>query len=61
MPNEGFKQLPLKISKVSNKNALPVAHTCFNQIDLPEYDSKIILKEKLEKAITEGAIGFFLH
>jgi len=61
VPSEGFKKLPLKIYRVNQKNALPVAHTCFNQIDLPEYESKVILKEKLEKAITEGAIGFFLH
>lgn len=35
---------------------LPVAHTCFNLLDLPVYSSKERLTEKLVKAIqqTEG-------
>ncbi|KAK3089327.1 hypothetical protein FSP39_002760 [Pinctada imbricata] len=35
---------------------LPVAHTCFNLLDLPKYSSKQILQEKLTMAIeqTEG-------
>ena len=30
---------------------LPVAHTCFNVLDLPPYTSKAQLKEKLLQAI----------
>ena len=30
------------------------------QLDLPEYDSKEILKEKLELAILEGGEGFYI-
>ena len=30
---------------------LPVAHTCFFQIDLPRYSSKAVLKEKLLYAL----------
>jgi E3 ubiquitin-protein ligase HUWE1 len=37
---------------------LPSAHTCFNQLDLPEYESKEVLRERLRMAIHEGATGF---
>ena len=37
---------------------LPSAHTCFNQIDLPEYTSKDQLVEKLMTALRHGATGF---
>ena len=35
---------------------LPVAHTCFNVLDLPPYPNKEIMKDKLLTAImnTEG-------
>jgi len=34
------------------------AHTCFNQLDLPEYSSAEELKERLLTAIHEGGTGF---
>ena len=37
---------------------LPTAHTCFNQLDLPPYDCKEQLRERLVMAIHEGATGF---
>eukprot|EP00602_Paraphysomonas_sp_CaronLab_P004577 CAMPEP_0185036162 /NCGR_PEP_ID=MMETSP1103-20130426/28714_1 /TAXON_ID=36769 /ORGANISM="Paraphysomonas bandaiensis, Strain Caron Lab Isolate" /LENGTH=4103 /DNA_ID=CAMNT_0027573585 /DNA_START=26 /DNA_END=12337 /DNA_ORIENTATION=+ len=37
---------------------LPTAHTCFNQLDLPEYSSQEELREKLLLAIKEGSEGF---
>ena len=37
---------------------LPSAHTCFNQLDLPEYASKAQLAERLRMAIHEGHEGF---
>ncbi len=30
---------------------LPVAHTCFNILDLPPYDTKMKMKHKLLQAI----------
>jgi E3 ubiquitin-protein ligase HUWE1 len=36
---------------------LPQGHTCFNQLDLPEYASKEIMRERLMWAIKETA-GF---
>jgi len=32
---------------------LPSGHTCFNQLDLPEYPSKELLHERLLIAIKE--------
>jgi len=40
VPYGGFKNFPLKIDRGVSPESLPVAHTCFNQIDLPEYQSK---------------------
>ncbi|EJD02952.1 uncharacterized protein FOMMEDRAFT_107991 [Fomitiporia mediterranea MF3/22] len=37
---------------------LPQAHTCFNQIDLPEYSSYERLRHQLLLAINEGGEGF---
>ncbi|GLU16061.1 hypothetical protein SLE2022_325110 [Rubroshorea leprosula] len=37
---------------------LPSAHTCFNQLDLPEYPSKEHLEERLLLAIHEANEGF---
>jgi hypothetical protein len=54
VPYGGFKQFPIKITKLNNNNLLPVAHTCFNTIDLPEYQSKEIMMDKLNIALTEG-------
>ncbi|KAL4429870.1 hypothetical protein ABPG74_022893 [Tetrahymena malaccensis] len=60
VPFGGFKNLQLEIAKIENKNNLPVAHTCTKSLDLPEYDSKEILKEKLTIAIQEGKQGFHI-
>ncbi len=37
---------------------LPAAHTCFNQLDMIEYESKEALKDRLMLALHEGAEGF---
>jgi len=69
VPVEGFCALqgmrgPQKfnIHKVfgDDVNRLPVSHTCFNQLDLPEYSNKELLKERLLYAISEGKGSFQL-
>jgi len=53
VPYGGFKENPISINKMpASKDYLPVAHTCFSVIDLPEYTSKEKLTMLLEKAIT---------
>jgi len=39
----------------------PRSHTCFNRIDLPMYETKEDLKEKLTIAITMVSTGFDLE
>ena len=66
VPLEGFKGLQgvsgpqrFQIHKAyGDLNRLPQAHTCFNQLDLYEYESKAQLRERLMKAIHEGYEGF---
>lgn len=65
MPLEGFKALQgsegirqFNIHRAYGVTLLPTAHTCFNQLDLPEYPSEEILREKLLTAVKEGSEGF---
>lgn len=65
LPSGGFRHLTgihglqrIQISPGNGKDRLPSAHTCFNQLELPEYSSKDSLREKLLLAITECSQGF---
>ncbi|XP_034896846.1 E3 ubiquitin-protein ligase UPL1 isoform X1 [Populus alba] len=66
VPLEGFKALQgisgpqkLQIHKAYGApERLPSAHTCFNQLDLPEYTSGEQLQERLLLAIHEASEGF---
>nr|XP_043618820.1 E3 ubiquitin-protein ligase UPL1 [Erigeron canadensis] len=66
VPLEGFKALQgisgpqrFQIHKAyGTPERLPSAHTCFNQLDLPEYTSKEQLQERLLLAIHEASEGF---
>mmetsp|Transcript_33999 Transcript_33999/g.30779 ORF Transcript_33999/g.30779 Transcript_33999/m.30779 type:complete len:244 (-) Transcript_33999:50-781(-) len=42
----------------SDEYQLPKAATCFNQLDMPHYKTKEMLKEKLLMAINEGETGY---
>ncbi|RVE44377.1 hypothetical protein evm_010998 [Chilo suppressalis] len=64
VPMNGFKELYgsngpqlFTIEKWGAPDNYPRAHTCFNRIDLPPYESYQQLREKLIKAI-EGSQGF---
>ncbi|KAG7301174.1 hypothetical protein JYU34_014022 [Plutella xylostella] len=64
VPMNGFKELYgsngpqlFTIEKWGTPDNYPRAHTCFNRIDLPPYESYQQLREKLVKAI-EGSQGF---
>ena len=48
------------IEKSEDINMLPVAHTCSKCLELPQYKSKEILRDKLQMALTEGTEGFFI-
>ncbi|XP_045467862.1 probable E3 ubiquitin-protein ligase HERC4 isoform X2 [Harmonia axyridis] len=56
IPIQGMKAIKIIIQKTNDDRYLPVAHTCFNLLDLPEYNTKERLRFKLMQAIqhTEG-------
>ncbi|KAI1311653.1 hypothetical protein F5Y03DRAFT_285299 [Xylaria venustula] len=66
VPLNGFKELEgmngvnrFNIHRdYGNKDRLPSSHTCFNQLDLPEYESYDVLRRQLLKAITAGSDYF---
>lgn len=58
VPTGGFATIPIKIVRDRYTTKLPVAHTCFNQLDLPSYDSFEELKSKLTTAVMYGCVGF---
>jgi len=65
VPLDGFEALQgmggpqkFRIVKISGEtDRLPSAHTCFNQLDMPEYTTEEELEHKLTMAIKE-TIGF---
>ena len=48
LPKSDYKH---EINVIDTKNQLPKSHTCFSSLDLPKYDSKEILFEKMKYAI----------
>ncbi|KAK3986247.1 putative E3 ubiquitin-protein ligase TOM1-like protein [Cladorrhinum sp. PSN332] len=66
VPLNGFKELEGMngVSRFNihrdygNKERLPSSHTCFNQLDLPEYESYDTLRAQVLKAITAGSDYF---
>jgi len=65
VPLEGFGALQgvsgntkFTIVNAHKSEQLPSAHTCFNQIDLPSYESYESLRKFLLLAINEGSEGF---
>ncbi|CAN7951426.1 unnamed protein product, partial [Ixodes pacificus] len=61
VPVGGMGEMTFKISSLNNNtDMLPVSHTCFNQLVLPKYKSKDVLREKLIIAIS-NAEGFGLE
>ncbi|UZJ54316.1 hypothetical protein CBS101457_003636 [Exobasidium rhododendri] len=65
VPLEGFAHLQgvqgtqrFNIHKAYGADRLPAAHTCFNQLDLPQYESYEKLRSQLLLAMNEGGEGF---
>ena len=60
IPIMGMKALHLVIQSTGGgEDYFPVAHTCFNLLDLPVYTSEEVMREKLHAAI-EHNVGFSL-
>ncbi|KAI8120902.1 putative E3 ubiquitin-protein ligase HERC4 [Lucilia cuprina] len=59
IPIQGMKAIKICIQPTNDDKFLPVAHTCFNLLDLPRYKTKERLKYKLLQAIQQTQ-GFSL-
>lgn len=59
IPIQGMKDIKIIIQPTNDDKYLPVAHTCFNLLDLPRYKTKERLKYKLLQAIQQTQ-GFSL-
>ena len=65
VPLEGFGKLQgmsgitrFTIQRAAGTDRLPIAHTCFNQLDLGDYTSLEVMREKMLLAFREGSQGF---
>ncbi|XP_011152046.1 probable E3 ubiquitin-protein ligase HERC4 isoform X1 [Harpegnathos saltator] len=59
IPIQGMKAIRITIQPMNDERFLPVAHTCFNLLDLPRYQTRERLKYKLLQAIQQTQ-GFSL-
>ncbi|XP_037043609.1 probable E3 ubiquitin-protein ligase HERC4 isoform X1 [Bradysia coprophila] len=59
IPIQGMKAIKIVFQPTNDEKFLPVAHTCFNLLDLPRYGTKERLKYKLCQAIQQTQ-GFSL-
>jgi E3 ubiquitin-protein ligase NEDD4 len=65
LPVGGFAKLNptfkiVFISEANGRNLIPVARTCFNQLELSAYDSIDVLEERLVYALDHG-MNFSFH
>lgn len=59
VPIQGMRDIKIRIQPVADDRYFPVAHTCFNLLDLPRYKTKERLKYYLLQAIQQTQ-GFSL-
>ncbi|CAH2254500.1 jg25682 [Pararge aegeria aegeria] len=59
VPIQGMRDIKIRIQPVADDRYFPVAHTCFNLLDLPRYKTKERLKYHLLQAIQQTQ-GFSL-
>uniref|UniRef100_A0A1B6DL92 HECT domain-containing protein n=1 Tax=Clastoptera arizonana TaxID=38151 RepID=A0A1B6DL92_9HEMI len=59
IPIQGISAIKITIQPTTDDKYLPVAHTCFNLLDLPRYSTKEKLRYKLVQAIQQTQ-GFSL-
>jgi E3 ubiquitin-protein ligase HERC2 len=60
-PAEWGDDRPFKLtSKGGGDGALPIAHTCFRQLECPAYSSEAIMRQRLMTAMHYGMDGFLI-
>ncbi|XP_043262293.1 probable E3 ubiquitin-protein ligase HERC4 [Colletes gigas] len=53
IPIQGMKAIKITMQPLGDERRLPVAHTCFNLLDLPRYQTQERLRYKLQQAIQQ--------
>ncbi|XP_068967213.1 probable E3 ubiquitin-protein ligase HERC4 [Bombus flavifrons] len=53
IPIQGMRAIRITIQPMNDERLLPVAHTCFNLLDLPRYQTRERLRYKLLQAIQQ--------
>nr|XP_031849691.1 probable E3 ubiquitin-protein ligase HERC4 isoform X1 [Nomia melanderi] len=53
IPIQGMKAITITIQPLNDERLLPIAHTCFNLLDLPRYQTRERLRYKLLQAIQQ--------
>jgi hypothetical protein len=46
-----YQKFRINLMPNSDTNSLPRSHTCFNELDLPKYESLFNMEEKFKKAM----------
>ncbi|XP_076666112.1 HECT and RLD domain containing E3 ubiquitin ligase 4 isoform X2 [Andrena cerasifolii] len=59
IPIQGMKAIRITMQPMADERSLPVAHTCFNLLDIPRYQTRERLRYKLLQAIQQTQ-GFSL-
>ena len=62
IPANGFKEyneqgIPIRIGHGGNRNRLPIAHTSFHFLELPEYETEEEINEKFTIALQVESFG----
>lgn len=58
VPPGGFKNVHIRFLRQNDDETLPIAHTCFSQIDLPEYKTYEDLAKSCSEAFPNMKFGF---
>ena len=58
IPVGGLKSVIIRFLKVDDIDQLPISHTCFSQIDLPDYKTYDELVMKCKEAFPNMRFGF---
>lgn len=57
LPGHAVGAMAIRVRCLPPSNALPVAHTCFLELDLPLYDDSATFEDKFRTAIY-GTVAF---
>jgi serine/threonine protein kinase len=57
LPGASVGNFEIIVRRQAESAALPIAHTCFHQLDIPDYTSEKLLRQKMVRALFEPCFG----